>query len=41
MQKEISQTSGLDVLEASVEDFIIKKKGIVEGVVCEDNKVFF
>jgi len=41
MQKEISQISGLDVLEASVEDFIIKKKGIVEGVVCEDNLRFF
>ena len=41
MQKEISQISGLDVLEASVEDFIIKKKGIVGGVVCEDNLRFF
>ena len=34
MQKEIEETKNLEVLEASVEDLIIRKKGIVEGVIC-------
>ena len=41
MQKEINQTNGLEVLEASVEDFIIKKKGVVEGVICKGGLKFF
>ena len=35
MQDEIKNTRGLDTLEASVEDFIIKKKGVVSGVICD------
>ena len=34
MQNEIKNTQGLDTLEASVEDFIIKKKNVVKGVIC-------
>ena len=34
MQGEIRNTQGLDILEASVEDFIIKKKNVVRGVIC-------
>ena len=41
MQKEINQTNGLEVLEASVEDFIIKKKGVVEGVSCRGGLKLF
>ena len=41
MQKEINQTNGLEVLEASVEDFIIKKKGVVEGVICRGGLKLF
>ena len=35
MQKEIEETKNLEVLEASVEDLIIRKKGVVEGVICQ------
>ena len=35
MQKEIGETKNLEVLEASVEDLIVKKKGVVEGVICQ------
>ena len=35
MQDEIKNTQGLDILEASVENFIIKKKGVVKGVICD------
>ena len=34
MQDEIKNTQGLDTLEASVEDFILKKKNVVRGVIC-------
>ena len=41
MQREIEETKNLEVLEASVEDLIIRKKGIVEGVVCQGGLKFF
>ena len=36
MQNEITKTKNLSVLEASVEDFIIKKKGAINGIVCNN-----
>ena len=41
MQNEITKTKNLSVLEASVEDFIIKKKGAINGIVCNKGEKIY
>ena len=41
MQNEITKTKNLSVLEASVEDFIIKKKGTIKGIVCNKGEKIY
>ena len=41
MQNEIINTKNLSVLEASVEDFIVRKKGAINGIVCSNGEKIY